>query len=210
MLGKEKNLNLVGQVRIYSLIDLIIFGFALGSNYSQLAGIIFLHLGFLLFLEKQHNHKYRVKFPKSLWIVFLGLGVLFYNSYLVIGFIFFSYLYTKKNCSIFGLVAPFFRGFQYYFLAVGIVGFSNPLSFLAFSVLTIRNFIGDLRDVEKDKKERLLTLPMFIGVEKSFNHLHLVALLVTTFIWGYLAAMNPILLVFVWIIQIKTYNFTPR
>jgi len=161
--------NIITQIRIYSLADLIIFLILLGANGSEFIGVILLHISFLFYLEAVHKHSYRVYTPNIIWITLGILGMIFYNNIAVLGFIVFSYLYTKKNSSFLGYYSPIFRGLQYYFLSSGIVGFLHPLSFVSLILITIRNFIGDLRDVSKDKKEGLNTLPIILGFRNSIK-----------------------------------------
>jgi hypothetical protein len=203
-------LNLFGQIRVYSLIDLTVFSIALHANHYQIAGIILLHLGFLLFLEFTHKHEFRVAFPKYLWCILLILGIIFYKNIAVVGFLLCSYFYVKKNSLTFGWSGPFFRGLQYYFLASGVIGFLNPISFLVAGLLIIRNFAGDLRDVSKDRKDGYKTLPIIFGLNKDFKHIHLITMLGTTFVWWYLSGINTLWLIPIFIIQVGSYNLTPR
>ena len=210
MSKQSRLLNLFGQIRIYSLVDLVIFSLALGAGLFQVVGIILLHLGFLLFLEYTHKHEFRVAFPRYLWVVLFVAGIIFYQSIAVIGFLVCSFLYVKKNLPKFGPYAPFLRGGQYYFLASGMVGFLNPLAFLAFVLATVRNFAGDLRDVVKDGKDGLKTLPVIFGLKRDFKYVHLLTLFCTSAIWIYLSGLPMSWLVFVFAIQIGSYNLTPR
>ena len=212
VLMKRKNYftNIIGQTRIYSIIDLILFLFAISANNREFAGIILLHLGFLFYLEYSHKHKERVQISKLSWIILLIAGIILFNKLAVIGFLIFSFLYVHKNKTYLGAYAPFFRGAQFYFLASGIAGFLNPLSFLAFGLLTIRNFAGDLRDVTKDKKAGMKTLPIIFRFKKDFKYLHLIAILITSFIWWFLAGISIIWLISAYVLQVLTYNLTPR
>lgn len=202
--------NLFGQIRVYSLVDLILFAIAIGSDKFQIASIILLHLGFLLFLESRHKHNFRVPLPKYLWAVLIIAGTFFYQNIAVLGFLLASFLYVKKNSAKFGAYAPVARGLQGYFLAAGVAGFLNPLSFLAGALGAIRNFAGDLRDIVKDRGEGLKTLPIIFGLKKDFKQLHLLALFATTLVWWYLSGISGLWLVPVFLIQIGSYNLTPR
>ncbi|TKJ17008.1 hypothetical protein CEE44_00540 [Candidatus Woesearchaeota archaeon B3_Woes] len=209
---KKQNtlMNLIGQIRFYSLVDLMILLIAIGTNKLQFIGVIFLHLGFILYLEYIHSHSYRMSFPKFLWSILLIIGLIFYNHIAVIGFLICSFLYTRKNLPTLGLYSPLFRGLQYYFLTAGIVGFLNPLSFLAGVLLTLRNFAGDLRDTVKDRKEGLKTIPIIFGLKKSIKHIHLIVLLITSLVWWYISGLSILWLAILYVIQIGTYNLTPR
>jgi hypothetical protein len=191
-------------------VDLILFAFAIGSGTLELAGIILLHLSFLFYLEYTHKHPNRLHAPKIIWILFGIAGIILYPKISVIGYVISSVLYTGKNSRKIAPFAPFCRGLQYYFLAAGIMGFLNPVSFLAFVLLTIRNFTGDLRDVIKDKKEKTKTLPIIIGFKHSQKYIHISTLFFTSFVWWYISGISIIWLVLTYLIQIGTYNLTPR
>jgi hypothetical protein len=90
-------LNLLGQIRLYSLIDLILLTIAINASFFQIIGTIFLHTGFLLFLEKTHKHKYRTPFPKNSYAIITLIGLFFYKSFSAIGFLLFSFFYAKKT-----------------------------------------------------------------------------------------------------------------
>jgi len=210
MRSKNSLLNLFGQIRVYSLIDLILLIVAINADKFQLLGVIFLHLGFLLFLEYTHKHKNRMPFPKYLWAFLILIGIVFYQSFFVIGFLLCSFLYTKKNISNFSPYGPFLRGLQYYFLTAGIIGFLNPICFLAGGLLVLRNFAGDLRDITKDKKENIKTLPIILGFNKDRKYIHLIFLLLTTFVWWNISDLTIIWLIVIYLIQIFSYNLTPR
>jgi len=210
MRSKNPLLNLLGQIRTYSLIDLIILLIAIKADTFQLIGVVLLHLGFLLFLEYTHKHEYRMPFPKYLWVFLLLIGIFFYKSFFVIGFLICSFFYTKKNLPNFGPYGPLLRGLQYYFLISGIIGFLSPVSFLAGGLLVLRNFAGDLRDITKDKKEKLKTLPIILGFNKDIKYIHLISMLLTTFIWWNISDLSIIWLIIIYLIEIGTYNLTPR
>lgn len=210
MRSKNTLLNLLGQIRVYSLIDLIVLLVAIKTNVPQLVGAIILHIGFLLFLEYTHKHNYRTPFPKYLWAFLFLIGIVFYKSFFVIGFLIFSFLYTKKNLPFLSPYSPLFRGLQIYFLTAGIIGFLNPLCLFAGVLLGLRNFTGDLRDITKDKKEKMKTLPIILGFNKDMKHIHLIALLLTSLVWWNISELSLIWLIGIFLIEIGTYNLTPR
>ena len=137
-------------------------------------------------------------------------GVAFYPNVAVLGFLVCSFFYVKKNLPKFGWAGPFFRGLQYYFLSAGIIGFLNPISFLASGLLFTRNFAGDLRDIVKDRKEGLKTLPIIFGLNKDFKHIHLITMLGTTAVWWFLSGISALWLIPIFVMQIGSYNLTPR
>lgn len=203
-------LNYLGQFRLYSLVDLIILLLATQARPQDFFGTIFLHLGFLVFLETQHSHSFRKKMPKWLWVFLIILGISLYWHWEVIPFLILSYFYTKKTEKYFGCIAPVLRGFQYFFLIAGIVGYNNPLIWIALVVIFIRNFAGDLRDIEKDKKENLKTLPIVLGLNKDIKYIHLIVMMATTLIWFLYTSMSSWLIFPILIFQILTYGLTAR
>lgn len=97
MIGYNKIINIIGQIRIYSLIDLILFAYAIGSTNIELLGIVFLHISFLFYLEYTHKHKYRLQLSQYVWIFFAIAGITLYRKVTVIGYIIASMLYVKKD-----------------------------------------------------------------------------------------------------------------
>ena len=203
-------LNYLGQLRLYSFIDLIILLIATKATTFEFVGVVFLHIGFLAYLETQHQHSYRKKVPKYLWLILSLIGLLLYRHIEGILFIVCSYLYILKTKKSFALSAPIMRGLQYFFLVAGIVGYHNKLTYLALVLIIVRNFCGDLRDIIKDKKENLNTLPIAFGLNRDIKYVHLIAMLTTTFVWFQYANLAIYLLVPIFLIQILTYNLTPR
>jgi len=203
-------INIIGQIRIYSLADLILFAYAIGANKLEIIGIVLLHVSFLFYLEYTHKHTYRILIPKYIWMIAAIVGIILYFKWSVIGYIVASALYVNKNKAPFSYISPVIRGIQYYFLSAGILGFTNPISLLAFLLITTRNFAGDLRDTLKDKKESIQTLPMLFGFNKDYKNIHIYMLFLTSFAWWYLSGISVIWLLGVYLIQIYTYNITTR
>lgn len=202
-------MNYLGQVRLYSLVDLILLLIAVSADKFEFIGAILLHLSFLAYLEFNHGHKYRKSFGNYVWVILCVFGIIFYSHIEVLGYLLFSYLYTKKNEKGFPSVAPIFRGLQSVFLVLGIMGYSILLVPLFF-LMAIRNFIGDIRDIEKDKKEEMRTLPIVLGMKPSWYYWHLVFTMFTSTILWFYADISFIWLILVYLIQIGSYDWTPR
>jgi 1,4-dihydroxy-2-naphthoate octaprenyltransferase len=208
--GKDKITNYFGQLRFYSLFDLILLLIAVRANNLEFIGVIFLHIGFLVYLEARHNHSYREEVPVFFSFVFLIFGVFFYQHIALLGFLLASFFYTIKDRGGIGIFSSIFRGLQIYFLIGGIIGFSSNITYLAFGLMFVRNLIGDFRDLEKDNREKLKTLPLVLGFRKSWKYVYLPVIMITSFIWWYIADLEVIYLGIVYIIQILSYNLTPR
>ena len=202
--------NYLGQLRIYSLIDLVFLLIALKVSLYVFIGILFLHIGFILYLEHQHNHTYRLRFPSFLWIVLIITGILIIWKMEVLGFLIASYLYTKKKDSSFAPFSPFFRGAQLFFLVAGVIGYLHILTWLAFGATLTRNAAGDLRDVEKDRKEHLRTFPVILGIKRNLSHVHLIGLLLTTILWWSFTDISLLYLIIGLLLEVLTYHLTPR
>ncbi|MES2471099.1 MAG: hypothetical protein V4526_02630 [Patescibacteria group bacterium] len=203
-------LNYLGQLRLYSLADLIILLLAIQATSKEFAGVILLHVGFLAFLESRHSHSYRRKVPNLVWIALGIAGIFLYGHIEVIGFIVFSYLYAKKNKGMAGGFSFLSRGLQLFFLVAGITSFASMLPWVALGAFSVRNLLGDFRDVEKDTKEGMMTMPIVMGMKKGFRYAHLFATMLTTILWWSLGDLHISYLVGALIIEIVTYQWTPR
>lgn len=206
----NKAVNIIGQIRLYSLVDLMLFIYVIGASGMEAAGIILLHISFLFYLEYTHKHTYRLAIPKYFWVIGGAAGVILYAKLAVVGFVVASMLYVRKNRSPFSFLAPLARGCQYYFLAAGILGWVNPVPFLAFVLMAMRNFAGDLRDITKDKKENMKTLPIVLGLDRDYKKIYLLVLFSTSFVWWHISNLPAAWLLGIYLIQIFTYNLTPR
>ncbi len=203
-------LNYLGQLRIYSFLDLVLLLVALHAGLYDFLGVVFLHIGFLAYLENQHSHSYRKKVPKWFGYLVTGLGIFFYRDVEAILFLVCSFYYVKKTEDSWGWSGPLFRGLQYFFLVGGIVGYINPITWIAFTLIFIRNFAGDLRDVEKDISEGMKTLPIILGFKKDVKYVHLITTLITSLIWIIFAKIPLFIIPLVVFVQIITYKITPR
>ena len=206
---KDSFLNYFGQLRLYSIFDLILFTIALGSGALTFIGIILLHLGFLIYLETTHSHPYRKKFPSRIWILLALSGIILYPRIESVLFLLLGIIYTRKTIGMWGAISPLCRGFQYFFLAAGIVGYFSLIPWIALVAIFIRNFTGDLRDITKDRKNNIKTLPIIIGIRKDFK-IYMVVLMITSFVWWSYTQLPLILLFLIFGIEIVTYNLTSR
>ncbi len=201
--------NYIGILRIYSLVDLFLLLVAIKSNYYQFIGAILLHVGFLFYLEYKHDHSYRMKIPGLLWQIFIIFGLFFYNRVEGLLYVLVSFLYTKKTKKL-GFLSPFMRGLQFFFIVGGITNFHSYLPYLAGILGFLRNLAGDFRDAGKDKKESMRTLPVIFGLNKNIKYVHLFALFLTTFVWWYVSGISIYWLMLIFLVEIGTYNLTPR
>jgi 4-hydroxybenzoate polyprenyltransferase len=202
-------LNYIGQIRLYSLADLVLLLISIGSTQYELAGAVILHLGFLAYLESRHAHEYRAKVP--VWVSYLLciIGLIFFGKIEGLLYVFFSYLYTKKTKNT-GFFSPSVRGLQNFFIIAGILGYHSSIPYIVGIVCFIRNLLGDFRDTEKDRREGMKTIPVILGVKSSIPHIHLVGMFLSSFVWWTFSSISVGWLILVLIIQIATYHLTPR
>lgn len=203
-------LNYLGQLRIYSLVDLILLLLAAGATIREFFGAIFLHIAFFAYLEAKHAHKERAEAPKWLSPLLVVAGAMLYQKWETIPFMACSCMYTKKNHGKFGLFSPFFRALQYLFLVAGVTSYSNYLPWLVFIVILARNTVGDARDVVKDKREGMETFPMILGLCRDIKYGHLVAMAVSTSIWWSFTGLPLYFFLGALLVEVATYNLTPR
>lgn len=203
-------MNYIGQLRIYSLVDLCILLVAFQSTRSEFVGVFALHIGFLAYLENRHGHEGRHPVPVWICPVFCVFGLLLVWKVEVALFFLFSYLYAKKNKKSYAMLSPFCRGLQMFFLSAAILGYRNRFSLIVFLVFLFRNAVGDWRDVEKDRRQGMRTLPIVFGAQKDMKHLHLAMMLVSSTIWWSHADISVGCLFVVCVIELTTYRLTPR
>ncbi len=203
--------DFVGTLRIYSLLDLILFLLIFKLTLIQTIGFILAHIGFLFFLEYKHKHSYRESFHWIFWALPSFLGILFSQNYIpVLLFLIFGYLYAQKDKSYFATLSPVFRGLQHYSISAFLLSPTHIVSILSLGLFFLRNVLGDFRDVKKDLKEGMKTIPILFGLKYGLKYVHLIGTITTTIVWSYFLNLSIITLFTVVIIQILTYNITKR
>lgn len=208
----KKVVNYLGQLRIYALIDYIFLLIAAQANIKQAIGALLLHIGFLCYLEIKHNHEYRSKLPQGIWLLFILSGAMLYKKPELLVFIAASYLYTLKKKNYWGISSPLWRGVQILALVGGITGYTTILPWLAGVLTLVRNTLGDYRDIEKDKKEKMKTIPIILKVKplRFYKHIHRIGITVTTIIWWSFTSLPIEILMVGIILEQTTYNLTTR
>lgn len=202
-------LNYIGQLRLYSLVDLVLLLYVLKVAPYQFIGIIFLHVAFLAYLEDKHAHSYRLKIPSIIYYLFGITGLVFFGKIEGLLYVICSYFYTLKTKNL-GLLSPFLRGSQNFFITAAILGYSSSTPYLVGLVFFVRNLAGDFRDIEKDKKENIRTIPIILEIKKNFNYIHLITITLSSIVWWSLSAISVSWLILVILIEISSYNLTPR
>ena len=207
----KKFLNYLGQLRIYSFLDILVFATALSWKVDTIIGIGFIWLSFLLYLEGQHKDKPRLPVSENLWLAPFVVSLILLPPFICILFALFSFLYTKKNHGkLWGISAPLWRGLQNGVLALA---FSPEIAVLAFILTLARNLIGDFRDAEDDKKRSITTIPVAIGLKNNQSwafYAHMILVVATTIIWFHYSFLALYLIWPIIVIEILSYPLTPR
>lgn len=206
-------LNYLGQLRIYSLVDLMLMLVAAGASPASLRfwGAVFLWVGFLAHLESVHHDKGREPVPSLIaWLLWLQALVWWKNS--TAGDLFFvgSLLYAQKKKYPWGLISPFMRGLQTFVIVGHIVGYNHAFPWLVATLTALRNSLGDLRDSSEDAEEGIRTWPA-MWKWRSRPFVHLFGVFGTTIVWWLNADGLPLwLLPMILIVEATTYWLTPR
>ncbi len=167
-------------------------------------------MGFVLYLEYKHRHSYRKQAPGLTIIIFWILGIILFRRIEGVIFILLAIIYTKKNYSYFGVIAPIMRGLQTIVIIGGVMGYNNSLVWIGGVLILFRNLLGDLRDVKKDRIDGLRTLPIVLGIKNSISWLHFAFLFITSSVWWYYTRLPIFVLPMVLAIEAATYKLTKR
>lgn len=202
--------KLIGIIRIYSLVDLVLLLVASKAISLQFIGAILVWLAFLFFLEWKHRHSYRVVPPYLLWVLLALIGLILYPTVETLLFFACSYMYSLKINGRFGIISPVFGGLNRFFLIAGITGYAIALPWVVFVAILLRNLLGDVRDAGKDAKEGLKTFPVLVGLRTNVPYIHMYGVVGTTLLWWWFAHLNVVVLIIAVLIEVSTYNLTPR
>lgn len=210
----KKALNYLGQLRIYSLADLITMLRAVSKFSKTLWGGVLLWIGFLVFLESLHKDKGREPVNQIYaWISWLIALFFLRDSSGISGlYVIFSILYSLKKQWYWARFSPLLRGLQTICMLVLVSPWQVRWYWLTIAWLLIvnRNFWGDARDTLHDKEEKVKTWPVkFKMKERPFAHL-ICTLGTSTAWWMYACDISLNWLVTIFVIEVATYWMTPR
>jgi hypothetical protein len=207
-----KTLNYLGQLRLYSLVDLILMLYSGGYRSFDMLGPVLIWVGFLSYLEARHKDTGRAVVPNWVAAIFGVTSLFLFGFWKGLLFSLFSFVYTKKKLRYWGLVSPLCRGLQ----VLTIMG-PSQLGWIAAGATALRNLAGDWRDVIQDRTEGrrrvpegLKTWAVVLGVKTDWVFLHLFATMSTTFIWWHYARIGISWLLAIYLVQIASYWATPR
>ncbi len=210
----RRALNYLGQLRIYSLVDLILMLRAVSQFSKPFLGAVFLWIGFLAFLESIHKDKGREPVNQTFaWLVWLQACIFLGDSSEIIPlYIVFSILYSFKKRWYWARLSPLLRGLQTIAIVVLVSPSEIKWYWLAATALliAIRNFWGDARDIVQDEKEGIKTWPIYFEMQQR-PLAHLFCTLGTTAAWwAYAGDLSLKWLLLVWVVEASTYLLTPR
>lgn len=203
-------INYFGQLRMYSYVDIVLMLIAFKADMITILSCSLLWFGFLIHLEWQHRDKGRLFWPIWAWIIPWVFGIIIHPSIFQIPFIVTCVAYSfKKRFRWIGLISWIINGSIKAWMVAMIPG---PLwgILLVGGLMCIRNLAGDIRDAGKDSTERVLTLPVVLGLKKNVPYIYPVCLVVTSTLWVYIGGISFLWLIPVFIIQGLTYHLTPR
>jgi len=206
-------LNYLGQIRIYSTLDFLVFAIAMTQNLLEVLGIFLLWPSFLLYLENKHKDELRFPIKNFVWLIPFSGAFLLLPLVPVLFFGLLSYLYAKKKQGrFFGCSAPLWRGLQG--LSLALFYAKGPIILAAsFGLNFLRNVIGDFRDAGDDKRRNIYTLPVVFQFHNNQSwafYGHLLFTLLTTTYWFSLTSIPMHWLFAIFIMQVASYGLTPR
>jgi len=82
--------------------------------------------------------------------------------------------------------------------------------FLVWGLMCLRNLAGDVRDGGKDSVEKVLTLPVVLGLKKNIPFIYPAFLVITSITWIYVGEISFLWLIPIFVVQSLTYHLTPR
>ncbi len=210
----KKLVNYIGQLRLYSLADLILMLYVIpGSHFRESLGAVLLWVGFLAHLESVHKDRGREPVNKIYaWLFWLQAFVFLGDSEVGTLYILLSIFYSFKKKWYWARLSPLIRGLQ----TISMLVLVSPSElkwywlFAAAILVTNRNFWGDARDTVHDAKERVRTWPVAMGM-KNHPFAHLFSTIATTLgFWLYANTLRFKWLALIVFIEVATYWLTPR
>lgn len=202
--------NYLGQLRMYSYVDLLLLLMAVKSSTLDVIAASMLWFGFLIFLEWIHKDKGRNKWPLYAWLIPWLVGIIIIQRWETVFFILLAVIYTLKKRYPVGLVAPLINGLLKVSLILLVSKPQIEITILIFVLFFIRNLMGDIRDAHKDSSEKVITLPVLMGYKKHTPYVYPLFLGFTSFIWVQIGNLPIWLVPIGWLIQLGTYHLTPR
>lgn len=204
-------LNYVGQLRLYSYVDLVLLLLAVDASALEIVQCSLLWLGFLVFLEWRHRDRGRLRWPWYAWGGLWATAMVMGHVPELLPFFAVAIAYAnKKRFTILAMVSPLVNGAIKGALVL-IVARTRVDAIVIVTLLTaIRNLAGDFRDVIKDRSEKVATVPVRLGVRRDLPALYPTALVMTSTFWTVWGSLPAWLLAIAVAVQLATYRLTPR
>jgi hypothetical protein len=203
--------NYLGQLRLYSYVDLALLLLAAGAATHQLWECSLLWFGFLVFLEWKHEDAGRARWPAWVWATLWAGALIFVQSPAAVPFIVLSVAYAyKKQIPTVAAYSFVLNGGLKTSLLLLIPGASLAFAGVVWAATSLRNLLGDFRDIEKDRPESVRTLPVRVGLQRDIKWLYPACLGATTLTWIALGGLPLWTAPIAWIVQGAVYKLTPR
>jgi len=203
--------NYLSQLRAYSYVDLLLLWFALGASGREIAAASLLWFGFLIHLEWRHGDTGRERWDWRIWVALWIVGAALSLSVASLLVIALATAYSlKKRIPLIGRLSFIYNGGIKVALCLIVPGLSPRWVLLILALMSFRNLMGDFRDIEKDTREGVKTLPVALGLRKDVKWLYPATLALTSLVWTLVGDVDWRLLVVAWMVQAATYRLTPR
>ncbi|MFI9583132.1 hypothetical protein ACIHCQ_15085 [Streptomyces sp. NPDC052236] len=207
----ERALNYLGQLRIYSYVDLVLLFLSLDAQPRQLLGLSCLWFGFLIHLEWQHRDVGRLHWPWPAWAVPSIAGTVLVADPACVPFLALAAGYSlKKRIPMLAAISPLLNGGLKIALIAPLAGADAEAVLLVFVLMTMRNLLGDVRDAAKDAREGVASIPVRMRYKKHTPLVYPVGLAATSAVWVALAGLPWWTWLCVVAVQALTYRLTPR
>lgn len=203
--------NRLSQLRPYSYLDLVLLLAAAGAAGLELATCSVLWFGFLIFLEWMHEDEKRTRWPWWAWALPWLAAAAYVHTLAALPFIALSVLYSlKKDVPIIALLSPIVNGALKASLLLLVPAASTEFALWVGAATGARNLFGDLRDVQKDRRQKVQTIPVRLGLQRDIKWIYPAGLAATTLAWIIVGSIPWWTVFAAWSFQWFTYRLTPR
>ncbi|MER5264299.1 hypothetical protein ABTZ99_19715 [Actinosynnema sp. NPDC002837] len=204
-------LNYLGQLRLYSFVDLLLLLAAVGADGTEVVGVSLLWIGFLVHLEWRHRDDGRLRWHWAAWLVPWLLAPLFLMSPWLVLYYALAVAYTyKKRFPAAGAVSPLLNGGLKATYVLLLPTGTPVVTALVFVVMAVRNLLGDVRDAAKDARQGVGTLPVLLGYRRRTPLVYPAGLVATSVLWTLWGNLPLWALAGALVVQASTYRLTPR
>jgi len=176
--------NRLSQLRPYSYLDLVLLLAAAGASGSEFVSCSGFGFGFLIFLEWMHKDEKRDQWPWWAWALPWLAAAAYVHTASALPFLALSVLYSlKKHVPIIALISPILNGALKASILLLIPAATTQFALWVWAATGLRNLFGDLRDIQKDRRQAVRTLPVRLGLQRDIERLYPAGLAATTLPW---------------------------